>query len=330
MATFAPVVPQVTSIPNTTVGGRNTGTATGFIPEIWSDEIKASYTNNLVLASKIKTMAMKGKKGDTIHVPIPDRGTASVKAPETAVTLIAGATSDLQINIDQHFEYSCMIEDIAGTQALSSLRSFYTEDAGFAMAVNVDTSLFNLGVGLDGGSIDQNPATAAHWVSPQAFYPAATTGALTAYNGTTASSAFTDQSLRDGLQTLDDANVPMTGRFFVIPPSLVNTIRGIERFSSSDFVNFKQTSSGEIGNLYGVPVYVSTNVPSVANAGGGTPVERMSLLAHKDAYVLAEQVGIRTQTQYKQEFLSTLMTADRLYGRQVYRAESAVVIAVAP
>ena len=319
MATWPSVTPQVTP-----------AKAIGFIPEIWSDEIKASYEKNLVLASKVKKMSMKGKKGDVIHIPVPDRGAASAKAAETAVTLISTVTSDLSINIDQHFEYSRMIEDITGTQALSSLRSFYTEDAGYAMATNMDTSLFNLGVGLDGGSIDQNPATAAHWVSPQAFYPAATTGALTAYNGTTVASAFTDASLRDGLQTLDDANVPMTGRFFVIPPSLVNTIRGIERFSSSDFVNFKQTSSGEIGNLYGVPVYVSTNVPSVANSGSGTPSERMSLLAHKEAYVCAEQVGVRTQTQYKQEFLSTLMTADRLYGRQVYRAESAVVIAVAP
>ena len=299
--------------------------AATFIPEIWSDEIKAEYEKTLVLATKIKKMSMKGKKGDTIHIPIPDRGNASVKVAETAVTLISGTTEELQINIDQHFEYSRMIEDITGTQALSSLRSFYTQDAGYAMATNMDTSLFNLGVGLDGGSIDQNPATAAHWVSPQAFYPAATTGALTAYNGTTVASAFTDASLRDGLQTLDDANVPMTSRFFVIPPSLVNTIRGITRFSSSDFVNFKQTSSGEIGNLYGVPIFVSTNVPSVT----GGAAERMALLAHKDAYVVAEQVGVRTQTQYKQEFLSTLMTADRLYGRQVYRKENAVVIAVA-
>ena len=300
--------------------------AATFIPEIWSDEIKAEYEKTLVLATKIKKMSMKGKKGDVIHIPIPDRGNASVKVAETSVTLISGTTEELQINIDQHFEYSRMIEDITGTQALSSLRSFYTQDAGYAMATNMDTSLFNLGVGLKvGNSIDLNPATAANWVSPQSFYPNSATGALTAYNGTTVASAFTDVSLRDGLQTLDDANVPMTSRFFVIPPSLVNTIRGVTRFSSSDFVNFKQTSSGEIGNLYGVPIFVSTNVPSVT----GGAAERMALLAHKDAYVVAEQVGVRTQTQYKQEFLSTLMTADRLYGRQVYRKENAVVIAVA-
>ena len=310
MATFAPVSPQVT-----------TGRASGFIPEIWSDEIKASYVANIVLAERLKKMSMKGKKGDVIHVPIPDRGTASRKIQETAVTLIAGQTSDLNININQHFEYSRMIEDIVGTQALSSLRSFYTEDAGYAMAVNVDTSLFNLGVGLNGtNSLDADPTDPANWVSDSAF-ALGTDGALVPYDGTSTANEFTDETLRDGLQKLDDNNVPMNGRFFVIPPSLVNTIRGIVRFSSSDFVNFKQTSTGEIGNLYGTPIFVSTNVPTV-----GT--DRMSLLGQKECYVLAEQVGVRTQTQYKQEFLSTLMTADRLYGRQVYRAESAVVIAV--
>ena len=309
MATFAPVAPQTT-----------TGRASGFIPEIWSDEIKASYVANIVLAERLKKMSMKGKKGDVIHVPIPDRGTASRKVQETAVTLIAGQTSDLNIDINQHFEYSRMIEDIVGTQALSSLRSFYTEDAGYAMAVNVDTSLFNLGVALNGtNSLDADPTDADNWVSDSAFGLDAD-GGLVAYDGTGVGE-FSDVSLRDGLQKLDDNNVPMNGRFFVIPPSLVNTIRGILRFNSSDFVNFKQTSTGEIGNLYGTPIFVSTNVPTVG-------ANRMSLLGQKECYVLAEQVGVRTQTQYKQEFLSTLMTADRLYGRQVYRAESAVVIAV--
>jgi hypothetical protein len=44
--------------------------------------------------------------------------------------------------------------------------------------------------------------------------------------------------------------------------------------------------------------------------------------------VLAEQLGVRSQTQYKQEFLSTLFTSDRLFGTQCYRPESGVVVAV--
>tara|TARA_R110000772_G_scaffold265909_2_gene387759 strand:+ start:1019 stop:1405 length:387 start_codon:yes stop_codon:yes gene_type:complete len=126
------------------------------------------------------------------------------------------------------------------------------------------------------------------------------------------------------LQILDDNDVPMTGRFFVIPPSLCNSIRGIERYNSTDFVNNKGTVSGKIGELYGVDIYTSTNVPVVRAATG----ERGALLAHKDAYVLAEQVGVRSQTQYKQEFLSTLYTADRLFGRACYRPESGVNVVV--
>jgi hypothetical protein len=40
---------------------------------------------------------------------------------------------------------------------------------------------------------------------------------------------------------------------------------------------------------------------------------------HEDSLVLAEQMSVRTQTQYKQEYLADLMTADCLYGTQIIR-----------
>jgi len=52
------------------------------------------------------------------------------------------------------------------------------------------------------------------------------------------------------------------------------------------------------------------------------------MLGHKDTMVLAEQQGVRSQTQYKQEFLGTLYTADRLYGTQVLRPETGFMLAV--
>ena len=56
---------------------------------------------------------------------------------------------------------------------------------------------------------------------------------------------------------------------------------------------------------------------------------RAALMFHKDAIVLAEQQSVRSQTQYKQEYLSTLYTADCLYGVQVYRPEAGFVLAIA-
>jgi N4-gp56 family major capsid protein len=305
--------PQVTSIPGP---GGNTGTAATFIPQIWSDEIIAEYEKNLVLASLVKKMSMKGKKGDTIHVPSPIRGNASQKVAETSVTLIAETEGELIINIDQQWEYSRMIEDITEAQALTSLRRFYTSDAGYALARQTDTILFTNGTKLGDG-------TGASWVHSQSVMPDATDGNTIPYvAGAAGIGDFTDATMRDALQVLDDNDVPMMGRFFVVPPSLVNSIRGIERYNSTDFVNNKGTVNGKIGEIYGVDVYVSTNVPTV-EAG-----IRGALLAQKDVYVLAEQMGIRSQTQYKQEFLSTLFTADRLFGTQCYRPESGVNIMV--
>jgi NADH:ubiquinone oxidoreductase subunit B-like Fe-S oxidoreductase len=97
---------------------------------------------------------------------------------------------------------------------------------------------------------------------------------------------------------------------------------GTERFSSSDFVSGQTVNTGLIGNLYGVDVYVSSNCPTLeANVRG-------CILMQKDALVHAEQMSVRSQTQYKQEYLSTLYTADTLYGVQVYRPEAGLVLAV--
>ena len=42
-------------------------------------------------------------------------------------------------------------------------------------------------------------------------------------------------------------------------------------------------------------------------------------MGHKDSMVLVEQVGVRSQTQYKQEYLATLFTSDTLYGVKAMR-----------
>jgi len=91
---------------------------------------------------------------------------------------------------------------------------------------------------------------------------------------------------------------------------------------SSDFVDGRGVVNGKIGNLYGIDVYVTSNCPTPESG------VRAAILGHKDTMVMAEQVGVRSQTQYKQEFLGTLYTADRLYGTQVLRPETGFVLAV--
>ena len=309
-------------------------TAAGtFIPEIWSDEIIAAYQKNLKMAPLVKRLSMSGKKGDVIHVPKPIRGAASAKAESTAVTIQANLESELTITVDRHFEYSRLIEDIVEVQALSSLRQFYTEDAGYQLALKVDTDLINAATGFGDGTRTQSPTDASSWVNSNAYYVNASSGLATFAADTVATGDnFTDLALREAVKLMDDADVPMDGRVLVIPPAARKSIMGIDRYVSSDFVGGRGVESGLIGNLYGIDIYVSSNAPTLETAAqnsGGSIDVRGCLFFHKDALVMAEQLAVRSQTQYKQEYLSTLFTSDTLYGVETYRPEAGFIIAIA-
>jgi len=302
----------------------NTTGAT-FIPELWSDEIVAAYKSNLVLANLVNKMPMSGKKGDTLHIPKPTRGSASAKGAESQVTLIAATESEVQVTVNKHYEYSRLIEDITDVQALASMRKFYTDDAGYALAKQVDDDLFDLGKSLGDGD-------GSDWTHSNSFYVDAANGiAAYAEDTVAATDVFTDLAFRELIKQLDDNDTPMEGRFIVIPPSVRQTIMGIDRYNSSDFVDGRGVMNGQIGTLYGIDVYVSSNCPVIetAAANSASAVDtKGAIIGHKDAMVLAEQMGVRSQTQYKQEYLSNLFTSDTLYGTQVLRPESALVVAV--
>jgi len=136
------------------LGSNHTGVvvAANFIPEIWSDETIAAYKQKLVLGNLVTKVSFKGKKGDTLHIPVPARGDPTAKAVNTAVTIIADTAGVVDILINKHFEYSKLYEDIAEMQALSSMRKFYTEDAGYSLARRVDKDLHLLGTLAQGGA----------------------------------------------------------------------------------------------------------------------------------------------------------------------------------
>jgi N4-gp56 family major capsid protein len=271
----------------------NVNTA-GFIPEVWSDEIIAAYKKNLVAANLVKKMNMKGKKGDVVHFPRPNRKEATAKAANTQVTVNAEDGTELTVTINQHYEYSRLIEDFAEVQALSSLRRFYTDDAGYSLAKRIDTDILVLGRIAQGGSANNDYDKAYVGGDGNTLYVAASNN----------ESAITDAGFRRAIQRLDDADVPMDGRSFIIPPSARNTIMGLSRFTEQAFVGSGETiRNGQIGDMYGVKVYVTTNAATTT----GSANARICLLFHPEWAVLVEQLGVRVQTQYKQEYLGTLL-----------------------
>lgn len=220
--------------------------------------------------------------------------------------------------LNKHYEYSFVVEDILEVQGMASLRRFYTDDAGYALATQTDNDIRDL---------------AATWNSGTAY-----SGAVIGSDGSTAYSsagagngaALTDAGIRRVIQTLDDNDVPMRDRVLVIPPIEKRRLLGITRFTEQAFTGEagggNSIRNGLVGDVYGVPVYVSTNCATIESLNS-IPF-RVCLMFQKDALVLAEQQGVRTQAQYKQEALGTLVTADRIYGVKTLRAEGCRAIIV--
>lgn len=301
------------------LGTNNTtaSVANNFIPELWSDEVIGSYKSNLVLANLVTKMSHKGKKGDTIHIPAPTRGSASAKAANTQVTLSAATNSVVNISINKHYEYSKLIEDIAEVQALASMRKFYTDDAGYALANQVDDDLFALFEGLQSGTVGG---------SGSAAWETAVIGGdgTTLYTGASDNSSdITDAGIRKMILKLDNADVPMDNRSLILPPVASNDLLAINRFTEQQFIGSGDAiKTGKIGQIYGVDVFVSSNCPAISTTG------RVGGLFHRDAIVFAEQVGVRTQTQYKQEYLGDLFTADTIYGVGELRNDAGIAFVV--
>lgn len=343
------------------LGSNHIGVTAGanFIPEIWSDEVVAAYKQQLVLANLVTKLSFKGKKGDTLHIPVPARGSASAKALNTQVTIVTDTAGVIDVLINKHFEYSYVFEDIAEMQALSSMRKFYTDAAAYGLSKRVDQDLHLLGAGFNAGSI-----------------AGATNLYETAYIGGDGSTAFsgsantntgngtrlTDAGIRRIIQDLEDQDVNSSELKLVIPPVEANSLRGISRFTEQAFVGDGNVlKTGMLGALYGVEVFQTSNCPwihvnsitgtqsvtftSTAPTGAtftdefglvvdwntSTPTDakyRACMILHKDAVAHAEQMGIRTQAQYKQEYLGTLVTADTVYGVKELRDYAARSIIV--
>jgi hypothetical protein len=294
--------------------------AANFIPEVWSDDVIAAYKKNLVLAGLVTVINHKGKKGDTIHIPTPTRGAASAKAANAVVTLVTASATATDVLINKHYEYSFVIEDIVEVQALSSMRRFHTDDAGYALATQVDVDLRNLAATWNGGTaysaavIGSDGSTAATWT------------------GSGNGAALTDAGIRRVIQDFDDDDVPGRDRYLVIPPVEKRRLLGISRFTEQAFTGEagagNSIRNGYVGDLYGVSVFVSSNIATVESLNS-VPY-RACLFFQKQSLVLAEQMGVRTQAQYKQEALGTLVTADRLYGVKTVRSTAGVMAIIVP
>ena len=148
-----------------------------------------------------------------------------------------------------------------------------------------------------------------------------------------------DSDIRAAINFLEVANIDPNSdcAFFVAPAVFWKQIQNIDKFSLA--VNSPvndPTAKMPKASLYGIPVFVSTNIQYISGTTG-----RANALAHKDAIHFATaalggggsagssvtgKYGVRVQSNYVPDYLSTVTTADILYGVIENRDTSGVYI----
>jgi hypothetical protein len=302
--------------------------AANFVPEQWSNEVIAPYKASRILAGLVTRWNFVGQFGDTIHVPTFVRGSANSKAAESVVTPNVTNSTLTDVAIDKHIEYTVLLEKFAEVQAMPSMRRAYVDDAGYAISRKVDWDLHLLARNTSptdvavGGNIP-----GAEYGDAVIGSDGTTTWDPTASANAGNAAALADAGIRRMLRTMDDNNVPMEGRSFILPPVELESLRGIARFTEQAFTGESGSSNtirnGLMGDLYGTPVYVTSGCPTVLDTGSGAD-QRAGMLLHKAAFVLVEQQRIEAINAFLSEFLATQLTWHTIYGVKEVRAANVI------
>lgn len=280
-----------------------------FIPEVWGEKINEFFRAKLVAAPFFTDRSDEvSMGGDVLYTPSITELTANAKSNATAVTLQAPTDPKVTLTINQWQESSFAIEDAQAAQAKRSysIMERYAKSAAYAIAKKLDGAIVALFTGFSGS-----------------------VGSST--------TALVDSDIRGAISILETNNVDTSEcAFFVHPGVFWKQVQAIDKFSLAinSPVN-DPTAKVPAGYLYGLPVYQTTQIANVSGTTG-----RINALAHPDAIHFATSPlgaggslgsmvgssGIRVQSNYIPEYLSTVTTADILYGVVENRDEAGVRI----
>jgi hypothetical protein len=281
------------------------------IPLKWGEKINDFFKLKLMIADFFTDRSAElADGGSALYTPNLTEMTANSKTVATAVTLNQPTETKITLSVNQWYEVSFAIEDREAAQVKHSyyLQEKYAMNAGYTMAKKLEVALASLFAGFS-----------------------TTVGAST--------TNLADSEIRAAINALESVGIDTTSdvAFFVSPAVFWKQIQNIDKFSLAinSPVN-DPTAKTPKATLYGIPVYVSNNIQYVSGTTG-----RANALAHRDALHFATsplgsggsmgssmtgKYGVRVQSHYIPEYLSTVTTADLLYGVIENRDNAGVLI----
>lgn len=286
-----------------------------YISETWTPMTLEEYFAKGVASNHFTDLSQYAQAGsDIFHVPDVYSNTFSVQSQTTQgaeVTTDAPATNDVTLTISLHKYIATLLgyKDQVQINRVYDLNAIYARKAGGTLVIDLEDALFALWSGLSTNSIGDT-----HTV-------------------------LSDSEIRRSVEKLATANFPLSECAWFFHPFVywVQLLSVAKYYDASQWGragavggviptgNFGEANAerGFIGNLYGIPTYLSSRVVS------GLQTYR-NLLAHKTAFAFAHQTPggapIRFQAQNWLANLGILSVWDSIYGVVELRDAAAVVV----
>ena len=276
-------------------GTETNTTLANVIPGLFAEKMNNFYRDNLKCAAFFTDLSSDLSSGTkTLLIPNITEMTAHAKSNATVVTLNNPTDTQITLTVDTWYECSFAIEDKEVEQVKKSYNymSKLAENAAYTVAAAYEDAIISL--------FDNFAQTVG-----------------------TSAAALADSNVRRAIQYLDEASAPLEGRaFFLTPKQVWSDLMAIDRFTLvTNTGGADPVLKGMVGMLYGIPVIMSDRI-------GATDGSAQSCLAQKDAIVHGSTI-MRVQSNYIPQYLSTITTADVVYGVIENRDTSGVWIKTA-
>jgi hypothetical protein len=285
-----------------------------FIPEIWSGKLVQNFYDATVLAA-ISNTDYEGeirRQGDTVNIRTTPNITIRDYVKGQNLVVENPDKPKIQLLIDKGEYFACVEDDIDKVQSDINLMDTWSKDASEQMKIKIDQRV--LTDILPDIAAANRGATAGQ--QSGAFNLGTTAAPLTVTkDGASATTAVVDLLVDMGT-VLDEANVPESGRYVVIPARMAGLIKKSELKDAS--LTGDGTSivrNGRLGMIDRFTLYVSHNLK--VDTGGKYNI----IAGHKMGFTFASQMT-EMETLRSTSTFGDIIRGLQVYGYKVVKPEA--------
>ena len=284
-----------------------------FIPEIWSGKLIENFYDATVL-SAISNTDYEGeirRMGDTVNIRTQPNITIREYVKGQNLVVENPDSPKLQLLIDKGEYFSCVEDDIDRVQSDIKLMDMWSKDASEQMKVKIDQRVLTDML----PDIDAANKGATAGAQSAAFNLGTTGSPLTVTKDGASSTTPVIDLIVDMGTVLDEANVPESDRYLVIPARMAGLIKKSElKDASLSGDSASPIRNGRLGMIDRFTLYVSHNL----NVSSG----KTSIIAgHKMGFTFASQMT-EMETLRAQSTFGNIVRGLQVYGYKVTKGEA--------